>query len=48
MNGTLMRASVEISAMSQCNNIVRPIPTPTPLTAAISGLSNASITGIRR
>ena len=41
MNGT-WRAWSEMRTMSQCNSMVGPMPTPTPLTAATIGLGNDS------
>ena len=46
-NGTLSRAPSAIHTMSQWGRIVAPMPSPNPFTAASSGLSNASSTGIR-
>ena len=41
-NGARKRAVLDTSARSQWARIVNPMPTPRPLTAAISGLSNVS------
>ena len=39
---------MDISTRSQCNNMVSPIPTPTPFTAAMTGLGKVSSTGMNR
>ena len=48
MNGALSRASVDMNTRSQCRSMVSPMPTPTPLTAASTGLGKVSRTGMNR
>ena len=40
VNGARSRAFSDISTRSQCSNIVKPIPTAAPFTAAMSGFGN--------